>query len=153
MTNILLTPFRSVSTSHLPFEYFSALTVQSVQAAFYSAILEIPALMASKRLQLDEVVSEVKGVMLFLSAVGGVTTNSTNRKADREKNPSKEQDSNSQEKEIAENLENERAEQPERLRNVIKIRSYCLRIARFLVALFDLHAPHSSGDHELLREK
>ena len=71
-------------------------------------------LMASKRLQLDEVVSKVKGVMLFFSSVGEVTTNSMNRKADKKKNPSKEQDSNSQEKEITENHENERAEQPEK---------------------------------------
>ena len=70
--------------------------------------------MASKRLQLDEVVSKVKGVMLFFSAVGGVTSNSMNKKADKKKNPSKEQDSNSQEKEITENHENERGEKPEK---------------------------------------
>ena len=42
-------------------------------------------LMASKPLQLDEVVSKVKGVMLFSSAVGGVTTNSMNKKLTRRK--------------------------------------------------------------------
>ena len=71
-------------------------------------------LMASKRLQPDEVVSKVKGVMLYFSAVGGVTINSMNKKADKKKNPSKEQDSNSQEKEITENHENETAEKPEK---------------------------------------
>ena len=44
-----------------------------------------------------------------------------NKKADKKKYPSKEQDSNSQEKEITQNHENERAEQPESLRNVIKM--------------------------------
>ena len=37
-----------------------------------------------------------------------------NKKADKKKNPSKEQDSNSQEKEITENHENERAEKQEK---------------------------------------
>ena len=37
-----------------------------------------------------------------------------NKKADKKKNPSKEQDSNSQKEEIAEKHENERAEQPEK---------------------------------------
>ena len=38
-------------------------------------------LIASKRLQLDEKVSKVKGVQFFFSAVGGVTTNPTNLKS------------------------------------------------------------------------
>ena len=49
------------------------------------------------------------------------TTNGTNKKAHKDRNLSKEQDSNSEEKEIGEDHENERAEQPENLRNVIKM--------------------------------
>ena len=78
-------------------------------------------LMASKRLQLDGVVSKVKGVMLFFSAVGGVTTNSMNKKADKKKNPSKEQDSNSQEKEIPRITKMREQRSQKSLRNVIKM--------------------------------
>ena len=55
-------------------------------------------LIASKRLQLDEKVSKVKGVQFFFSAVGGVTTNTTKQAKKQEKTSTKNEETNEENK-------------------------------------------------------
>ena len=51
-------------------------------------------LIASKRLQLDEKVSKVKGVQFFFSAVGGVITNPTKQSKKQQKTLTKNEETN-----------------------------------------------------------
>ena len=59
-------------------------------------------LIASKRLQLDEEVSKVKGVQFFFSAVGGVTTNPTKQSKKQEKTLTKNEETNEENKALEE---------------------------------------------------
>ena len=59
-------------------------------------------LIASKRLQLDEKVSKVKGVQFFFSAVGGVTTNPTKQSKKQEKTLTKNEETNEENKAMEE---------------------------------------------------
>ena len=59
-------------------------------------------LIASKRLQLDEKVSKVKGVQFFFSAVGRVTTNPTKQSKKQEKTLTKNEETNEENKAMEE---------------------------------------------------
>ena len=59
-------------------------------------------LIASKRLQLDEKVSKVKGVQFFFSAVGGVITNPTKQSKKQEKTLTKNEETNEENKAMEE---------------------------------------------------
>ena len=68
-------------------------------------------LIASKRLQLDEVVSQVKGVMLFFSSVGGVTSNRPKKKPEKDSKTSKQREDSNEEKK-AQDTGDKTADQP-----------------------------------------
>ena len=68
-------------------------------------------LIASKRLQLDEVVSQVKGVMLFFSSVGGVTSTRPKKKPEKDSKTSKQQEDSNEEKK-AQDTGDKTADQP-----------------------------------------
>ena len=59
-------------------------------------------LITSKRLQLAEKVSKVKGVQFFFSAVGGMTTNSTKQSKKKGKTSTKNEEANEENKAIEE---------------------------------------------------
>ena len=75
-----------------------------------------------------------------------------NKKADKKKNPSKEQDSNSQEKEITENHENERAEKPEKPEKCDKDGDIPYPAVSYFIVCRKGFKDAASNIHKVLRE-